>query len=142
MYFQPNVKPTFISEATEKLKEAGDSFGPATSSFLLIESLLKLMSSAVCHQPTGISLNMLLYVNRPQSEKFNHFSRTGCCNGPAHYDVFIRQAVRPAFVTSSFNILLTQTYSLCGATCYIVSSRAMTQLFNGVNFVFRSVEVY
>ena len=37
---------------------------------------------------------------------------------------------------------LTQTFPLCGATCYILLSRAMTQLFNGVNFVYRSVEVY
>ena len=117
--FQPNVKPTFTSEATEKLKEAGDSFGPATSCFLLIESLLKLMSSAVCHLPTDISLNLLLYVNRPQSDKFNHFSTTGCCSSPAHYDVWIRQAARPAFVTSSFKIFLTQTYPLCGATSLV-----------------------
>ena len=38
--------------------------------------------------------------------------------------------------------LLTQTFPPCGATCYILPSRAMTQLFNGVNFVYRSVEVY
>ena len=73
---------------------------------------------------------------------FNHFSMTGRCSGPAHNDVSIWQAARAAFVTSSFKIFLTQTFPRCGATCYIVPSRAMTQLFNGVNFVYRSVEVY
>ena len=72
----------------------------------------------------------------------NHFSTTGRCSGPAHYDVSIRQAARAAFVTSSFKIFLTQTFPRCGATCFILPSRAMTQLFNGVNFVYRSVEVY
>ena len=72
----------------------------------------------------------------------NHFSTTGRCSGPAHCDVSIRQAARAAFVTSSFKIFLTQTFPPCGATCYIVPSRAMTQLFNGVNCVYRSVEVY
>ena len=56
--------------------------------------------------------------------------------------ISIRQAARAAFVTSSFKIFLTQTFPRCGATCYILPSRAMTQLFNGVNFVYRSVEVY
>ena len=74
--------------------------------------------------------------------KLNHFSTTGRCSGPAHYDVSIRQAARAAFVTSSFKIFLTQTFPRCGATCYILLSRAMTKLFNGVNFVYRSVEVY
>ena len=74
--------------------------------------------------------------------KFNHFSTTGRCSGPARYDVSIRQAARAAFVTSSFKIFLTQTFPRCGATCYILPSRAMTQLFNGVKFVYRSVEVY
>ena len=46
------------------------------------------------------------------------------------------------FVTSSFKIFLAQTFPRCGGTCYILPSRAMTQLFNGVNFVYRSVEVY
>ena len=73
---------------------------------------------------------------------FNHFSTTGRCSGPAHNDVSIRQAARAVFVTSSFKIVLTQTFPRCGATCYILLSRAMTQLFNGVNFVYRSVEVY
>ena len=72
----------------------------------------------------------------------NHFSTTGRCSGPAHYDVSIRQAARTAFVTSSFKIFLTQTFPRCGATCYILPSRGMTQLFNGVNFVYRSVEIY
>ena len=73
----------------------------------------------------------------------NHFSTTGRCSGPAHYDVSIRQAARAAFATSSFKIFLTQTFPRWGATCYILPSRAMTQLFNGVNFVYRSVvQVY
>ena len=37
---------------------------------------------------------------------------------------------------------LTQTFPWCGATCSILPSRAISQLFNGVNFVYRSVEVY
>ena len=73
---------------------------------------------------------------------FNHFSTTGRCSGPACYDVSIRQAARVAFVTSSFKLFLTQTFPRCGAMCYILPSRAMTQLFNGVNFLYRSVEVY
>ena len=72
----------------------------------------------------------------------NHFGTTGRCSGPAHYDFSIRQAARAAFVTSSFKIFLTQTFPRCGATCFILPSRAMTHLFNGVNFVYRSVEVY
>ena len=72
----------------------------------------------------------------------NHFSMTGHCSGPAHYDVSIRQAARAAFVTSSLKIFLTQTFPQCGATCYILPSRAMTQLFNGVKIVYRPVEVY
>ena len=83
-------------------------------------------------------------INGKEAEKdqVNHFSTTGRCSGPAHYDVSIRQAARAAFVTSSFKIFLTQTFPRCGATCYILPSRAMTQLFNGVNIVYRSVEVY
>ena len=77
-----------------------------------------------------------------QDNYLNHFSTTGRCSGPAHYDVSIRQAAREAFVTSSFKMFLTQTFPPCGATCYILPSRAMTQLVNGVNFVYRSVEVY
>ena len=72
----------------------------------------------------------------------NHFSTTGRCSGPAHYDVSIRQAARAAFVMSSFKIFSTQTFPRCGSTGYILPSRAMTQLFNCVNFVYRSVEVY
>ena len=49
---------------------------------------------------------------------------------------------RAAIVTSSFKIFLTQTFPLCGATCYILPSRTMSQLFNGDNFDYRSVEVY
>ena len=73
-------------------------------------------------------------------ETFNHFSTTGLYGGPAHYDVSIRQAAIEAFVTSSFKIFLTQTFPRCGATCYILPSRAMSQLFNGVNLVYRSLE--
>ena len=72
----------------------------------------------------------------------NHYRTIGRVSGPAHYDVSIRQAARAAFVTSSFKIFLTQTFLRCGATCFKLPSRAMTQLFNGVNFVYRSVEVY
>ena len=69
---------------------------------------------------------------------FNHFSTKGSCSGPAHYDVSIRQA----FVTSSFKIFLTQTFPRCGATCYVLPSRAMTQLFNGVNFLYLVFHVF
>ena len=59
--------------------------------------------------------------NKKVSRIFNHFSTTG---GTAHDDVSIRQAAlkaaREAFVTSSFKIFLTQTFPLCGATCYII----------------------
>ena len=41
---------------------------------------------------------------------------------------------------SSFKMFLTQTFPRCGDTC--LPSRAMTQLFNGVYYVYRSVEVY
>ena len=40
----------------------------------------------------------------------NHFSTTGRCSDPAHYDVSIRQAAGAAFVTSSFKIFLTQVF--------------------------------
>ena len=40
----------------------------------------------------------------------NHFSTTGRCSGPSHYDLSIRQAARAAFVMSSFKIFLTQTF--------------------------------
>ena len=40
-----------------------------------------------------------------------------------------------------FRIFLTQTFPLYGATSYILPSRTMSQLFNGGNFVYRSVEV-
>ena len=62
--------------------------------------------------------------------------------GPTRCDTWIRQGARPAIVTSSFKIFLTQTFPLCGATCYILPSRTMHQPFNGVNFVYHSVEVY
>ena len=66
----------------------------------------------------------------------NHFSTTGLYRGPAHhYGVSIRQAAIEAFVKSSFKIVLAQTFPRCGATCYILPSRAMSQLFNGVNSV-------
>ena len=73
---------------------------------------------------------------------FNHFSTIGRYNGTAHYILSIRQAAITAIVTSSFKIFLTQTFPRCGATCHILPSRAMSQLFNGVNFVYRSVKVY
>ena len=65
----------------------------------------------------------------------DHFSTAGLYSGPAHYDVSIRQAAIEAFVKSSFKIFLTQTFPRCGATCYILPSRVMSQLFNGVNCV-------
>ena len=79
-------------------------------------------------------LKRILYIN--------HFSTTGRCSGTAHYDISIRQDATAALVTSSFKIFLTQTFPRCGATCYILHSRTMSQLFNGVNFVYRSMEVY
>ena len=42
-----------------------------------------------------------------ESSAVNHFSMTGRCSGPAHYDVSIRQAAVAAFVTSSLKIFLT-----------------------------------
>ena len=62
----------------------------------------------------------------------------------AHRAVMLQyeQAARPAFVTLSFKIFLKQTCPLCEATCYTLPSRPMTRLFNGVNFVYRSLEVY
>ena len=72
----------------------------------------------------------------------NHFSMTGCCTGPLRCETWIRQAARPAIVTSSFIIFLTQTFPLYGATSYILPSRTMSQLSNGLIFVYRSVEVY
>ena len=74
--------------------------------------------------------------------QLNHFSMTGRCSGPAHYDVSIRQAATVAFITSSFRIFLTQTFPRCGGTCYILPLRTMSQRFNGVDFMYRSVEVY
>ena len=62
--------------------------------------------------------------------------------------ISVRQAAvaahraRAEIVTKSLKIFLTQTFPLCGATCYIVRLRLMARLFNGVNFVYRSVEVY
>ena len=73
----------------------------------------------------------VLYVENVKTE-INHYRTIGHCSGPAHYDASIRQAARAAFVTSSFKIFLTQTFPRCGATCHILPSRAMTQLFNGV----------
>ena len=39
-----------------------------------------------------------------------------------------------------FSFLFNTNFSTI--TCYILPSRTMSQLFNGVNFVYRSVEVY
>ena len=74
--------------------------------------------------------------------QFNHFSTIGRISGPAHYDVSIRQAAIEAFLASSFKIFWTQTFPRCGATCYILPSWAMPQLFNGLVFVYRSLEDY
>ena len=70
----------------------------------------------------------------------NHFSTTGLYGGPAHYDVSIRQAAIEAFVKSRFKIFLTQTFPRCGATCCILPSRAMSQLFSGVNSLSLNLE--
>ena len=72
----------------------------------------------------------------------NHFSTTGRRTGPLRCDAWIRQTARPAIVTSSFKIFLIQTFQLCAATCYILPSRTMPQLFSGLNCVYRSVQVY
>ena len=53
-----------------------------------------------------------------------------------------RQACLPAIATSSFKIFLTQSFPRRGATCYILPWREMSQLFNGVNFGYRSADVY
>ena len=66
---------------------------------------------------------------------------SGRCSGPPRCDTWIRHFARPTFVTSSFKIFLTRTFPPCGATCYTLPSRTMTQLFNGVDFVYHSVEV-
>ena len=79
---------------------------------------------------------------KQSNQQLNHFRTIGRYRGPAHYDVSIRQADIAAIVTSNFKIFLTQTFPRCGATCYILPWRAMSQRFNGVNFVYRSVEVY
>ena len=64
----------------------------------------------------------------------NHFSTTGRNCGTPLRDACVRQACLPAIATSSFKILLTQSFQRHGATCYILPWRAMSRLFNGVNF--------
>ena len=75
-------------------------------------------------------------------EHFNHFSTTGRNCGPPLRDACVRQACLPAIATSSFKIFLTQSFPRRGATCYILPWRAMSRLFNGVNFGYRSADVY
>ena len=41
-----------------------------------------------------------------------------------------------------FQNLFNTNLPLCGTTCYILPSRTMSQLFNGGNCVYHSVEVY
>ena len=55
-------------------------------------------------------------------------------------DACVRQACLPAIATSSFKIFLTQSFPRRGATCYILPSRAMSQLFNGVNSLSLNLE--
>ena len=64
----------------------------------------------------------------------NHFSSTGRCTGHRAVTLYFqniiitflfeqsRQARTPAIVTSSFKLVLTHTFTLCGVTCYILSS--------------------
>ena len=98
----------------------------------------------LCFEVWSISWNKnnkwIIYCTSDLSLK--PFSTTGRCTGPPRCDTWIWQAARAAIVTSSFKNFLTQTFPLRGDTCSIVPSRMMTQLFNGVNFVYRSVEVY
>ena len=74
------------------------------------------VSNIFTHFGANLRISCNILVSRPW---VNHFSTTGRCSGPAHYDVSIRQAARAAFVTSSFKIILTQTFQRCGATCFI-----------------------
>ena len=62
-----------------------------------------------------------------------HFC-TGQCIAPAWSDAWIQQAGITAIATSSFKIVLTHNLLLCGAACYILSSRAANLLFNDGNF--------
>ena len=119
-------------------------FSPQNQANVIKQSF---MNWYVTHCPCSIIINILHievhFVENLKTEKimFNHFSTTGRTM-TFQYGRPLKQAAWAAFVTSSFKILLTQTFPRCGATCYILPSRAMTQLFNGVNFVYRSVEVY
>ena len=72
----------------------------------------------------------------------NHFSTTGRNCGTPLRDACVWQACLPAIATSSFKIFLTQSFPRRGATCYILPWRAMSRLFNGVNFGYRSADVY
>ena len=72
----------------------------------------------------------------------NNFSTTGRNCGTPLRDACVRQACLPAIATSSFKIFLTQSFPRRGATCYILPWRAMSRLFNGVNFGYRSADVY
>ena len=75
-------------------------------------------------------------------ECINHFSTAGRNCGTPLRDACVRQACLPAIATSSFKIFLTQSFPRRGATCYILPWRAMSRLFNGVNFGYRSADVY
>ena len=71
-----------------------------------------------------------------------YFSTTGRNWGTPLRDACVRQACLRAIATSSFKIFLTQSFPRRGATCYILPWRAMSRLFNGVNFGYRSADVY
>ena len=83
------------------------------------------------HMATHIGIDM-----------FNHFSTTGRNCGMPLRDACVRQAVSAAIATSSFKIFLTLIFPRRGATCYILPWRAMSRIFNGVNFGYRSADVY
>ena len=72
----------------------------------------------------------------------DHFSTSGRNCGTPLRDACVRQACLPAIAMSSFKIFLTQSFPRRGATCYILPWRAMSRLFNGVNFGYRSADVY
>ena len=78
--------------------------------------------------------------NVEQTNTINHFSTTGRNCGTPLRDACVRQACLPAIATSSFKIFLTQSFPRRGATCCILPSRAMSQLFSGVNSLSLNLE--
>ena len=59
---------------------------------------------------TNTGMVAILNFQSGNRKSINHFSTIGLYGGPAHYDISIRQAAIEAFVTSSFKIVLTQTF--------------------------------